>query len=655
MRTYRRRLLTTPSSLRSFLEKLPNYPKIGLDTESSGPLLVHLTGKKSFINIYRSYGVGISIACPDGDSWYMPVSHRKGNASLLLLRDLLRALARFQGVVAIHNAKHERDALRRFPVPFQGFHQPAHCTQVLAWLVQDPRTPIVKRNGKEGPSYALKEMAKTFFGIQMKTFSEVTGGMDFSQLTPKEGLDYACEDAEVALELHDELYPQLALYEGMLDTYHNVELPLIGFIRDMEDTGVGLDRAAHGALIEKYEAKRREALDRWNFIAEDIPRPPLKSEEGEQTGVSISSNDQLQAIYEAGYWPKKGTSRSPKTGKYKADDTAISRFLEILPPDSVGHQLAKAKAEYALYDKLVGTYGYKMAEKAGQYPDLNLHPQYLHTGTATGRFSSSYPNFQNIPVRTEEGRAVRKAFISPIEGWKLMSADYSQIELRVMAHFARRGMLYDAYVAGEDVHQRTADKFGTDRSKAKILNFAPIYGAGATKMAGQLGVTVDQSRELFKKHKAGMPEVFDVMKRAADSAAQKGYVRTLLGRIRKIPGLQEARDKVASLADRDFRDPERMKAWLHMASLERLASNTPIQGGARDVMTLGMLRCYESMDHGRARVVGQVHDDLILAFEPSYEKELAEILKVSMESAYKLRVPLVAEPVSAWNWADMKD
>lgn len=631
--------------------RLHNYPKIGLDTESSGPDLIHKKGKNTSLNLYRSSLTGLSLALPGDwpESFYVPIGHKKhdSNVPLPALHALFESLSDYKGVIAAHNSKHELYSMKTGPIPFRGFAKPPHCTQVLAWLLQ---MGWIDKEGKM--RYGLKGLAPHHFGVQMRTFQEVTGGLSFDQLDPSLPLarNYACEDAELALMLHDKLYPRLADY-GLEEEYLDVELPFVEVLRHMEDSGMGLDTDELERVVDDLSARRDEWESRWNAI---LP------------GVAIRSSQQLQVLFQDGHWPKKGIPRG-KSGDFSTEAEYVERILAALSdkPDSLGYKAAEIKLSYSKLNTLVTTFGMAMAEKSWQYPDLRLHCDYMHTGTATGRLAASYPNLMNIPTRTADGRRIRDAFV-PAPGWKLVSADYSQIELRILAHYNGSGILYDGYRAGQDVHRATAAglyniplDLVTDeqRSNGKTTNFLIIYGGGPDKLARKVGLrTKEEGKAFLQRFKEVNPESIKTLERAAKAAERKGYVRTLLGRFRRVDvaGARARYEELKALGHRWETSKEFREAWLEMGERERQAGNAPIQGGARDVITLAMIDFYRKMDRSRCKIVGQVHDDLLTEMREDYVEEGMALKRQCMENAYKLRVPLVAEPKAADRWSGLK-
>lgn len=641
---FQRQLINTEREVGRLLERLDGQPDVGFDTESSGPLLVGLRGKRSMVNVYRSTLSGLSLSAPDGTSAYIPLSHREANAPLSVLEPLQRFLAAYSGNLWIHNAKHELLALSRPPFPkgywtrgMLGGHRNWLCTQVGMWFV-----------GKASSTgtYGLKALAPEYLGMELASFDDTTGGFDFSQLKPKDGLDYACQDSEAALLLGtDHVMPGLmAMGDKPFEWFLNVEMPFVAVLRAMTDNGMRVDQDRHRALIEELRADEERLLARWELLSD---------------GINPNSGQQLQRLYEGGVWDPKGVPTNKNGVSTQAEH--IRWQLARCAEGSLGHRLATTKLEYAALRKLTGTYGLKLLDMQGQYPDQRLHGSFLHTGTATGRLSSSYPNLQNIPKRTELGKRIRKSFV-PREGYRFVSADYSQIELRLMAHFAGEGRLLDGYRKGVDVHQETADMLSEllgmefSRDQGKTGNFMPIYGAGPKRAAQTLSLSLLHARRFLKAHEKAHHEAHAALDRMRDAGRERGWVRTFSGRKRAIASRhwQGVMDSLRAEGKTYQNSEEYRDAWYSLGKEDRRARNTPIQGGAADVVKLAMVRVAREL--GIDNLVCQIHDDLMLEVPEEIAKNVSLELQDTMEGVgehFGLRVPLVAEPSVGSDWSEV--
>lgn len=608
------RLCNTPEALQELANKLERFPAIGLDTESSGPLLVHLKGKNERLNLYRSSLTGLSLATPDGEAYYVPIGHRRHNADLHSLTKLYAAIRAYCGHIWIHNLKWELGSFHYGPIP-SPLHPGQHlgCTQVGCWLTQ--------KQGSVASPYGLKALTKRHLGMEQLNFEEATKGRDFSELDPRQErtLKYACEDAIGALRLGEEIILPELESRGLVDLFWDIETQVPRVYRHMEDAGMGLDPDSLLPTMERFEAEIAQIQDDWDWL---LPKR-----------IKLNSAKDLQWFFKEGHWDSTDVASS-KYG-FSTEKEYVEWQLDRCPDGSLGYRAAQLKQRHSQLTKLVSTYGMAMLEKAWQYPDQRLHGGFNPTGTATGRPSSSYPNLLNIPTRTKEGKAIRDAFLAR-EGWTLVSADYSQIELRVLAHLLGKGRLFDTLQAGGDPHQATADAAKTTRDVGKFLNFAIIYGVGREKLARKAGTNDAGAKRIMETLKDNEPGIFELRDKVVAATHKRGYVKTLLGRFRVLPGIKA-------------------KSYEIKGHAERAAFNTPIQGGARDIMTLGMLDFYRKMDHSRCRIVCQVYDDLVTEMREDYVREGKALLQDCLENAYKLKVPLVAEPAEGRRWSQHKE
>lgn len=630
--------VTTDTQLRALLEKVARMPFLGFDTESDGPLLVQpkwtKAGRqkhKDFINMYRSTTVGYSVAFPDRTSYYVPINHRKHNAPYLPALQVLEVLCQRTGWA--HNLQHELLALR---MVVSASCAALRDSQVAAWLAGE-------HDGSGG--YGLKELSKRHLGHEQLSFEAITGGNNFGVLDPTtpEATRYACEDAVAALLLGLHAEP-IILNWGLKDWYLDVEMPFVHVLRHMTDTGIPLDREVAGRLGETLSKTAREAAIEFRKRFDADPASPK----------------QLQSLYERGIWPTDGIKRG-KTGWSTAAATMVD-FVNL--PEGEGRDAATMLQVIRESSKASSTYSTNLVVLADQYPDGRLHPSYHQTGTVTGRLSSSYPNGQNMPTRSEIAKSILQMFAAP-EGLQFGSADYSQIELRVLAHFSG-GTLAEGYKAGADVHQLTADKTGLSRSGGKTLNFAKIYGAGPKKLAQQIGSTVDEAKKFVKDYDKGMPEVNQTILRVVTAAYERGYVKTLAGRRGLFPQMPN-RDR--SMLKRKFQAVEAgeltMDDLFNAWSDERKAFNLVCQGGASDIVKKAMVDLWKHIPEahkgggalfswGPFNLQAQIHDDIRWEMF-SGDTASMELVRTTMEDAWpSLRVPLVADPKMGKTWRDLK-
>jgi DNA polymerase I-like protein with 3'-5' exonuclease and polymerase domains len=490
---------------------------IGFDTESSGPLLLNQrdpSKTKDFVNMYKATLTGFSLYFPAlKTAYYVPMTHKVGtNAPPDGAEKVLRALSEFRHPVAIHNVQHEILALRGHIPQAVLRRMMLACTMIICWLVG-------RESDKGG--FALKDLAALYLGIERPNFKEVTGGRSWDEMyaTAQETIDYACADAEDAADLFEMFEPEMAQYPGMTRTFWDVEMPHAFALRNVEDTGWELDRP----FCERLEGELRAIVE------------PLEEEwEWATGGLNYNSPKQLQTLFENGTWDPGRVGRT-KSGALSTDGESLEALAKVRKGS--GAHLAKILLSLRESSKLLNTYAKKFIPLADQYPSKRLHCNYTHVGTRTGRLSSSYPNMTNVPARSEAGKRILEAFVPP-PGFVLLSADYSQIELRTLAHLAGRGALFEGYRAGADVHQITADHIGRERADGKTVNFAAAYGAGPFRIAQVVGCSKKEATRILDRFWNGFEELKLLKAHTLAEAEEKGYVSTLLGRIRHVPELK---------------------------------------------------------------------------------------------------------------------
>jgi DNA polymerase-1 len=428
---------------------------------------------------------------------------------------------------------------------------------------------------------------------------------------------YSGEDADMTLRLAHCLFPQIE-EEDMNILFGDIEVPLAAVLARMELTGIRIDQMLLAKLSKEFGVQRK-ALEKEIY--------ELAGEE-----FNIGSPQQLQTIL----FDKLGLPRGKKT------KTGLSTDSSVLETLAEKYPLPAKILAYRGFTKLQSTY-------VDALPKL-LHPQTgrIHTSfnqtvTATGRLSSSNPNLQNIPIRTEEGRRIRAAFV-PEPGWVLLSADYSQIELRLLAHLSQDPVLIESFQKGQDVHARTAselfqasidDVSADQRREAKTINFGIIYGMGAQRLARSLAIPFKTAQEYIAQYFARYAGIKAYMDSVLLDAKAKGYVTTLLGRRRYVPDLQSKNTQL-------------------VAAAERIAVNTPIQGTAADLIKMAMVAIDQRLEQERfpAKMLLQVHDELLFEVQEKKVEKVKEIVREIMEGVMPLRVPLKVDIGVGANWAD---
>lgn len=657
-----RTLLQTSRQVVDLCNRLGNYPRIGLDTEFSGPLLVAFEAekqegkkrkgkgpkkpKRTMVNPYRATLTGISVGLSPEESFYAPIGHRIRNISVADFALLTRAISEYQGVCVIHNGKAERRSIGKGPVPATLPLRIAD-TLVACWLAG------YKSLAPKNP-YALKQLGKRV-GRTMTDFETVTKGLDFSQMDPADpaALEYACEDAEAPLLLWDEVLPIIQSW-GLESLFWDVEMPFMHLTAEMEDAGMAVDKDRMEQVDRSFLHEVIQCDEDYKFLMADMGPANWKT-------PSLNSPKQLQWFFDEGHWPKE-LAPVKKTG-FGVDTDTIDAIVEATEPGSLGHEAALLKQKRGLVNGLRSKYTRKLVLMAHQHPDLRLHPTIHQTGTDTTRLSVSDPPMQQLPKRDPVKKRVREGIVAR-DGHHLLSADYSQIELRVLAHWVGTGKLFEAYRDGADAHaelaRELADLLGWEvsRDDGKTANFSTVYSVGPKKFGRKLGMSTEEAKQFLARFKDLRPEVFAFFDRLRDDCANRGYTLTMGGHRRYLP-LREARERLEDLKSQGHRwanSPAFREALLDVGSEERKAGNTPIQGSAAHLMKLAMLKFRSQVDVSRCPVVMQIHDDLIVEPEDGYLEEAKEILQHSMESIgrdLELRVPLVAEPAWAKRMSDL--
>ncbi|AKR49808.1 MULTISPECIES: DNA polymerase I [Acetobacter] len=563
--------------------------------------------------------VGFSIATAPGKACYVPLKHEGTleaptgeqlavDAALKLLAPLLQDDAVLK---IFHNAKFDLLILDHAGIP-------------LSSITAVDDTMLISYSQSAGlHGQGMDELSTLHLNHTPITYDSVTGTgrnrLPFAQVPVATATKYAAEDADVTLRLWHVLHPTLRTNKA-LALYEQIERPLSAILADMEKAGIAVDRAELDRLSKDFEA-RMQGME--NDIYEAAGRQ-----------FNIGSPKQLGEILfdEMGL---KGGKRG-KAGAWSTDSSVLQDLADQ------GHDLPARILAWRQLAKLKSTYTDALLRQAGR--NDRVHTSFQMAITSTGRLSSTDPNLQNIPVRTEEGTRIRQAFIAP-PGKKLISADYSQIELRLLADVANIPALREAFQLGQDIHARTASEVfnipleGMDaltRRRAKAINFGIIYGISAFGLGKQLGIPAGEARTYIDAYFARYPGIRDYMERMREEARTHGYVLTPFGRRCYVPGIHEK-----SAARRQY--------------AERQAINAPLQGGAADIIKRAMVHlplALQKAGFGETRMLLQVHDELLFETDKSEAEAVAAIIKNVMEAAADLAVPLVVETGIGQNWAE---
>jgi DNA polymerase I len=586
--------------------------------------LVAVDTETTSLDPMRAELVGVSLAVAPDRSWYLPLAHVAPEgplaggvppanlpplsaAGMAPLRELLSDPAVPK---AGHHIKYDWLVLRRAGVELAG----VVYDSMLAAFVLDP--------GRR--SFALDELARDRLGIRLKSYVDLVGRgraqRTYAEVPLAAAARYCCDDSETVLRLRDSLAPELEDHrlQPLLET---VEMPLVPVLVEMEWAGVLVDRERLARLSRDF-ARELAGIERAVYAAAG-------------TDFNLNSTPQLRTILFS-------KLQLPILKKTKTGPSTDVDVLEQLA--SMGHEVPKLLIEYRELAKLKSTYvdalpGF-IDPRTGR-----IHTSFNQVGAATGRLSSVEPNLQNIPVRTERGESIRRAFVAA-EGCRLLVADYSQIELRLLAHFSGDPAFVRAFEQGGDIHRQTAAVIfgvpqdqvtGEMRARAKTINFATIYGQGSFALARQLGISQDDAKAFIKQYFERFAGVRAWLDQTIAQARVQGFVETLFGRRRYIPELKDKNFNIRAFG-------------------ERTATNSPLQGSAADLIKVAMIRIQHSLREQalRTRLLLQVHDELVLEVPLEEEAGAKELVKRHMENAADLRVPLVVSVGLGTNWVDAK-
>ncbi len=589
------------SELKSLIADLSKKKEVAVDTETTS------------LNALEAELVGVSLCAEAGKAYYIPLGHedKKSNLPFNDSIELLKPFLQNEKVQKIgQNIKYDLEVFHRHEMEIN----PISFDTMLASYVIDPTSR----------EHSLDFLAMKYFNYKMQPITDLIGTgknqKSFATVPVKEAVFYAAEDADYTYRLRGKLAPKIDQFE-LNELYYNIELPLVKVLADIEESGIKVDAAFLDKLSKQIEKKLKKLTEQIYKIAG-----------GE---FNINSTQQLSHIlFDKLKLPTKG-----KTAK----KTGFSTDVKVLEELAALHELPRIILEYRQLTKLKNTYidalPILISKRTGR-----VHTSFNQTIAATGRLSSTDPNLQNIPVRSEEGREIRKAFIPGGKENVLLVADYSQIELRILAHYSGDKTLIEAFKNGEDIHTRTAaEVFGVTidkvtpelRRAAKTANFAVIYGVSAYGLSQQSELNVEQSKEFIDTYFKRYPGIKKYMDETIEFARKHGYVTTLFNRRRYIREINDKNRTVRQFA-------------------ERTAINTPVQGTAADMIKLAMIRIHTKTQSFQSKMVLQVHDELIFDVHKSELENLKPIVKEGMEKAVKLKVPVVVDMGVGESWFDAK-
>ncbi|AYA02789.1 DNA polymerase I [Acinetobacter sp. WCHAc010034] len=552
--------------------------------------------------------VGFSIAFDAQDAYYVPLAHDYEDAPQQLNRDLV--LAQIKPVLEDasvqkigHHLKYDAHVLENQGIELRGWY---FDTMLASYVLNS----VATRHG-------MDDVARLYLSHLTTTFEQLAGKgakqKTFNQIEIAAAAHYAAEDAHVTYRLYEVLDAKLRKHPELINILHNVEMPVARVLTMMEENGIELNLEFLDQLGAEF-AKTMQDLE--NRIAE------LAGE-----AFNVSSPKQVGEVL----FEKLGLKGGKKTatGQYSTSESVLEK-LE--------HPIAGLILEYRGLSKLKSTYTDGLLKQANN-DTRRVHTSYHQALTATGRLSSTDPNLQNIPVREDIGRQIRKAFVAP-KGRVLLAADYSQIELRLMAHFSQDEALVDAFKHGQDVHRRTAAEVlgipldevsSNQRRQAKAVNFGLLYGMSEFGLTRQLGFSREESRSYIGKYFQRYPGVLEYMERTRQVAREQGFVETILGRRLYTPDIMASNKMVKQGA-------------------ERAAINAPLQGSAADIIKMAMIEVDKILPQDQAKMLLQVHDELVFEADEAIADELAVKLQEVMQSVLPISVPLVVEVGKGSNW-----
>lgn len=584
-------LITNQEDLTKLLEKIKRSPVVALDIETTS------------LDPHSAKIVGVSISLEEGTGYYIPVGHKsdRWQADLKFLLEQLREILQREGTKIIgQNLKFDYSILA-----LNGINPviPEFDTMIAAYLL----SPDSKR-------FNLDELALKFLAHKTVTFEEVMkrnqSGTDFASVPLEEAARYSVEDADLALKLSSILRKKI--YEQELEeVFRKIELTLIPVLVDLELKGVYFDVPA----LEKLSSEFGHKID---TVMEEL---------FDLTGERFNPNSPAQVgevLFERlGLKPSKRT----KSGAYSTSAAALEELASQ-------HLAVQKLLDYRKFQKLKSTYLDALPLLVNPVTG-RIHTSYHQTGTGTGRLSSSNPNMQNLPIKDDEGKEIRKCVVPQRTGWKIVSADYSQIELRILAHLSGDRELLEAFKNGSDVHALTASRlYGTDqvevnqdqRRVGKMINFSIIYGISSYGLASRLKIRTFEAEEMISNYFKAYPGVRSFISETIAQAREYGVVKTMFGRKREIPQFKSGNRNVIQEG-------------------ERIAINTPIQGTAADIMKLAMIKVHELLHERSLKsfAILQVHDELVFEAPETELEELKEIIKEGMSKVVRLKVPLDIE------------
>lgn len=552
--------------------------------------------------------VGLSFAVKEHEAFYVPIPENREEAQKRV--DIFRPVYESEEILKVgQNLKYDLEVLRNYGIELKG---KMWDTMIAHYLIQ----PELRHN--------MDYMAEIYLHYQTIHIDELIGPKGKNQrsmreLDPKDVYEYAAEDADITLQLKNKLEPELKKY-GAEKLFYEIEMPLMPVLAEMEMNGVCLDTDSLAETSKQLTSRINEIEQRIYELAGQ----PFNIASPKQVGEILF--DKLKIVEKA---------KKTKTGQYVTSE-------EVLQQLKNKHEIVADILEHRGLKKLIGTYIDALPKLINPHTG-HIHTSFNQTITATGRLSSSDPNLQNIPIRGEDGKEIRKAFI-PEPGCLFFSADYSQIELRVMAHLSNDDNMIEVFREGKDLHAATAANIykkpieevtRDERTKSKRANFGIIYGITVFGLAERLDIDRTEAKQLIDGYFDTFPQVHDYMEKSKEIARQQGYVTTLFGRRRYLPDINSANSVVRGFAERN-------------------AINAPIQGTAADIIKVAMIRIFQRFKKEgiKSKMILQVHDELNFSVYPEEKEQVERIVLEEMQGAFDMKVPLVADSGFGNNWLE---
>ena len=588
----------TPADWEKLFQRLTTEKRFAFDTETTS------------LDYRVAEMVGFSVAFDAQDAYYVPLAHDYEGAPEQLDRDAI--LAQIKPILENaeiekigHHLKYDAHILENHGIHLQGWY---FDTMLASYVLN----AVATRHG-------MDDVARVYLSHLTTTYEQVAGKgakqKTFNQIEIETAAHYAAEDAHVTYRLYEVLERKLKEIPELLNILHQIEMPTAAVLTTMEENGIQLDLSFLDQLGQEFS---NTILELENQIIEIAGQP-----------FNVSSPKQVGDILFDKLGLKGGKKTS--TGQYSTSESILEK---------IDHPIAALILEYRGLSKLKSTYTDGLIKQANN-ESHRVHTSYHQALTATGRLSSTDPNLQNIPIREEIGRQIRKAFVAP-EGRVLLAADYSQIELRLMAHFSQDEALVDAFNHGQDVHRRTAaevlnialdDVTNDQRRQAKAVNFGLLYGMSEFGLTRQLGFTREESQNYIKQYFHRYPGIYEYMQRTRQVALEQGFVETITGRRLYTP-------------DIDARNMMIRKA------AERAAINAPLQGSAAEIIKMAMIEVDKILPKDQAKLLLQVHDELVFEVDEAIADEIAIKIADAMQGVVQLSVPLVVEVGKGKNWGE---